>query len=273
MGIDLSTGEGVFTGNNLAGVFKSRLLIRKTLLSQVTIAGKPVLLVNYLLQSGLWDADWKNKPALAHLVFHPDWQEGRRDPDSVLKKMTGVLTENFLTVGKKDRSTDIFTIDFESKNELFAKLFVEQLAKNAIDYYIGYKSGKARLNLLMLEKQVDSVKQTLSGNITDMVSGNYLNRNPAWQVTAIRPQRKQVDVQVNTLLYGELVKNEELAKINLHKETPFIQVLDTPMLPLDKKRLGRIRGGLLFGTLSFCGGLLWLGIRRKGTGMKLPETA
>jgi hypothetical protein len=273
LGIDLSTGDGVFTGNNLEEVFKSRLLIRKTLLSEVTIEGRPVLLVNYLIQSGLWDADWKNKPSLAHLVFHPDWEEGNRNPDSVLKKITAVFAGDFLTVEKKDRSTDIFTIDFESKDEWFAKLFVEQLTKNAIDYYICYKSGKARQNVILLEKQADSVKQILSGNITATAADNYLNSNPAWQVTNTRPQRRQVEVQVNTVLYGELVKNAELAKINLRKETPFIQVLDTPMLPLDKKRLGRIRGGLLFGTVSFCGGLLWLGIKRRGTGKKLPGKA
>ena len=43
---------------------------------------------------------------------------------------------------------------------------------------------------------------------------------------------RQVDVQANTAILTELVKNLELAKVDLRKETPLIQIIDTPILPL-----------------------------------------
>jgi uncharacterized protein involved in exopolysaccharide biosynthesis len=59
-----------------------------------------------------------------------------------------------------------------------------------------------------------------------------------------------LDVQVNSALYGELVKNLELARMALRRETPLIQVIDTPLLPLDKNKLGRLKGGLMFGAVA-----------------------
>jgi uncharacterized protein involved in exopolysaccharide biosynthesis len=47
--------------------------------------------------------------------------------------------------------------------------------------------------------------------------------------------RKQVDVQANTAILTELVKQSELAKVTLRKETPLIQVIDRPILPKEGK--------------------------------------
>jgi uncharacterized protein involved in exopolysaccharide biosynthesis len=79
---------------------------------------------------------------------------------------------------------------------------------------------------------------------------NDLNVNPIRQVVRANVQRKQVDVQVNGQLYGELLKQLELSKIGLRRETPFIQIIDTPRFPLEKKKLGRLLAGLIFGFIG-----------------------
>ncbi|MGI8637486.1 MAG: hypothetical protein ACR2KZ_18980, partial [Segetibacter sp.] len=78
-----------------------------------------------------------------------------------------------------------------------------------------------------------------------------LNVNPTRQIVRTGIQRKQVDAQVNGALYTELVKNLELSKMGLRKETPLIQIIDTPMLPLQKKKLGRLLTGIIFAGLGF----------------------
>jgi uncharacterized protein involved in exopolysaccharide biosynthesis len=51
-----------------------------------------------------------------------------------------------------------------------------------------------------------------------------------------------------------LVVQLELAKITLRKETPLIQLIDKPMLPLNKEKFGKpkslILGGFLAGFLT-----------------------
>ena len=260
LGIDLSAGESAFAGDNLIDVLKSRVLIQKTLLSEVKKGNATILLINDLIHSGLWDAHWQQKPLLAHLTFQKDWKEGDRKVDSVFKDITATFLKYFLTVEKTDKASDIIRIRFDYKDEFLAKMFVEQLAKNAMDDYIHYKSDQSGQNLVILEKQADSVKQKLTGTIVAIARTNDLNVNPARQIVKTGSQTKQVDLQANTILYGELVKNVGLAKINLSKATPCIQVLDTPMFPLEKIRLGRIRGGLFFGaaSLSICLIFLWI---------------
>jgi hypothetical protein len=58
-----------------------------------------------------------------------------------------------------------------------------------------------------------------------------------------------VDVQANTLT--ELV-NSGLAKVTLRKETPLIQIIDRPILPLAKERFGKAKGIVLGLAGFFC---------------------
>ena len=51
--------------------------------------------------------------------------------------------------------------------------------------------------------------------------------------------------------YGEIMKNLELAKLNLLKETPLVQVIDRPVLPLKKEKKGRLMGLIVWGFVSF----------------------
>jgi hypothetical protein len=136
----------------------------------------------------------------------------------------------------------------------FAKRFVEKLADNAIKFYTDYKTSKNLANVLILRRQTDSVKEMLFGNINDVASINDLNVNPIKQVLRTNGQKRQVDLQVNSALYTELLKNLELSELNLRKETPLIQIIDTPKLPLRNEKKGRLFTGIIF---AFIGGLLY----------------
>ena len=62
--------------------------------------------------------------------------------------------------------------------------------------------------------------------------------------------KNEVDVQANTAILTKLVKQTELAKVTLRKETPLIQVIDRPILPLPKEKFGKVKGILLGGVLA-----------------------
>jgi uncharacterized protein involved in exopolysaccharide biosynthesis len=51
--------------------------------------------------------------------------------------------------------------------------------------------------------------------------------------------------------YGEVVKNLELAKITLQKETPLYQIIDEPFLPLSKTKPGKLKSMIVAGLLLF----------------------
>ena len=74
--------------------------------------------------------------------------------------------------------------------------------------------------------------------------------------------RRQVDVQANTAILTELVKQTELAKVTLRKETPLIQVIDRPILPLKKEKFGKAKGLVMGGFLAGFLTVLGLIVRR-----------
>jgi hypothetical protein len=142
-----------------------------------------------------------------------------------------------------------------SFDELFAKYFCEALAKQVSQFYVSTKSQKARMNMAILEKQTDSIRGELNSAIMGVAvaNDNTFSLNPALNIRRTPSVRRQVDVQANTAILTELVKQTEVAKVTLRKETPLIQVIDKPILPLPKERFGKAKGIFLGG---FLGGFL-----------------
>jgi uncharacterized protein involved in exopolysaccharide biosynthesis len=83
-----------------------------------------------------------------------------------------------------------------------------------------------------------------------VANDNTFGLNPAMNVRRAPSARLQVDVQANTAILTELVKQSELAKVALRKETPLIQVIDQPILPLEKEFLGKAMGIVIGGILA-----------------------
>jgi hypothetical protein len=265
-GIDLGGGGGsLFTGSNLTELFKSRSMVEQTLLTAVTYEGKTISLAEMYVGNKEWRGKWKDKPKFANVQFLPnsDRKDYTRVQDSILGVIYLDLSKNGLTVGQKDKKVAIITIDVNSTNELFSMYFTEALVKNVSDFYIETKSKKSRDNMLILERQTDSIRRELNGAITGVAvaNDNTFGLNPAMNVRRAPSARRQVDVQANTAILTELVKQSELAKVTLRKETPLIQVIDQPILPLKKEKLGKIEGAfigsVLFGILS----ILFLSIK------------
>lgn len=257
-GFDLGgSGGSIFSGSNLTQLFKSRKMVEQTLLTPVVVNGKTISLAEMYIQNNEWRKEWAKKPAFAQLEFLPNANREKftRVQDSIMGVMYTNLSKTGLSVGQKDKKIDIVSIDVASTNELFSKYFCEALAKKVSDFYIETKSKKARENMLILERQTDSIRGELNSAITGVAvaNDNTFGLNPALNVRRTPSARRQVDVQANTAILTELVKQTELAKVALRKETPLIQVIDRPILPLEKQRFGKLKGIILGG---FLGGFL-----------------
>jgi hypothetical protein len=266
LGIDLGGGGSIFTGSNLTELFKSRAMVEQTLLSPVVVDGKTVSLAEMYVQNNGWRDQWKGKPQYEKIQFLPDTKRKyfTRVHDSILGVIYQNLSQSGLVVGQKDKKIAIITIDVSSTNELFSKYFTESLVKEVSDFYVTTKSKKARENMDILERQTDSIRVALNGAITGVAvaNDNTFGLNPAMNVRRAPSARRQVDVQANTAILTELVKQTELAKVTLRKETPLIQVIDQPILPLKKEKFGKAKGIVLGGVLGVFLVVLGLIVRR-----------
>jgi uncharacterized protein involved in exopolysaccharide biosynthesis len=254
-GFDLGGGGGgLFTSSNIIELMKSRLVVEKTLLNPVQVAGKEISLADYYIQINELKKGWAKKPTLAKINFpvNADRTKFSLEQDSVLYGISSGLTKNNLVIAQKDKKVSIISLTVKTENELFSKLFCEQLLKETSDFYIETKSKKARLNVDILQRQADSIRSELNSAITGVAtaSDNVYNLNPALNVKRTPSTRRQVDVQANTAILTQLVAQLELSKVNLRKETPLVQLIDRPILPLEKDKVGRLKSLILGGFLA-----------------------
>jgi hypothetical protein len=268
LGLDLGGGGGgsVFSGANLPELFKSRKMVEQTLLRSVVVDGKTISLAEMYIQNNKWRDQWKDNSKFKNIQFAPDTKRKyfTRVHDSIMGIMFESLSKDGLTVAQKDKKIAIISITMVSTNELFSKYFAEALAKEVSDFYVTTKSKKARMNMAILQKQTDSIRGELNGAITGVAAANdnTFMLNPAMNVRRAPSARRQVDVQANTAILTELVKQTELAKVTLRKETPLIQVIDQPILPLKMEKFGKAKGIVLGGFLTGFLTVLFLIVRR-----------
>jgi len=254
-GLDLGGGGGgLFSSTNIIELMKSRFVVEKTLLNPVQVAGKEISLADYYIQVNELRDDWSKKPSLVSINFpvNADRTKFSLQQDSILETISADLKKYNLTIIQKEKKVTIISLTVKTENELFSKLFCEQLLKETSDFYIETKSKKSRLNVDILQKQADSIRAELNTAITGVAveSDNVYNLNPAFNVKSSPSRRKQVDVQANTEILKQLVTQLELSKVSLRKETPLVQLIDRPILPLEKDKVGWLQSLLLGGFLA-----------------------
>lgn len=257
LGFDMGGGEGVFSGPNLIQLFKSRSMIEKTLLSPVQIDGKTISLAEMYIRDNNWRKGWQKNSKLKNISFLPNSNRENfsRIQDSILGTIYNNLSASNVDVLQKDKKVGILTIEVKSPNEKFSKIFAETLVDVVSHFYIETKSEKSMINMTILQKQLDSIRGELNGSISGVALANdrTFALNPALNVKRVPSVRRQVDVQANTNILTELIKQTELAKVTLRKETPLIQIIDRPIYPLKKERFGKAKG-IIYG--GFVGGVL-----------------
>lgn len=248
-GINLGGGGGgIFQGDNILELYKSRTMLDKTLLSKMNTSNSELLVDRYIAMNGLGET-WEGT-SLEKLNFHIPREEFSLEQDSLMGRFVRNIRENMLNIHKPDKMLSLIEVEVKSEDEVFSKIFTETLVRNVSDFYIRTRTQKNQENLDILQHQVDSVRNELNRAIAGVAISSDVNpnANPARQTLKVASSQRQVDVQANQAILSELVKNLELAKITLRREAPLIQVVDRPVLPLEQEKLGKVKG-IIFGGL------------------------
>jgi hypothetical protein len=255
-GLDLGGGGagGAFAGDNLLELMKSRSMVQKALLSPVNIQGKDQSLADYYISLKDMRKGWEGKVYLETLNYpvNADLSTFNRLQDSVLMGIHQDIIKNLLSVAKIDKKLSILKVTVNSENEIFSKAFTEALVSVVSNFYVETKTKKSTANVAILQHQTDSVRNQLNRAISGVAQSNDAipNLNASRQILRSSGQQRQIDVQANTAILTELVKNLELSKLSLRKETPLIQVIDLPVLPLAVEKFGKVKGILMGGFLA-----------------------
>lgn len=254
VGIDIGgKSDGIFQGDNLLELYKSRKMIEAALLYPSASDTSKLLIDSYLEINKVRDL-WKEKsPNLLKINFkHMQDSLLQRSRDSIIQRVVGDINKNNLTVGKLDKKLSIIKVDVKSPNEVFSKEFNEAIVNQVNSFYIKTKTKKSLDNIDILQHKTDSVRAVMNGSISVAASivDATPNLNPTRQAQRLIPtQRSQFSAETNKAILSQLVQNLEMSKMALMKEAPLIQVVDNPIFPLQKTGLSKLIGGAIGGIL------------------------
>lgn len=252
VGIDIGgSSNGLFSGDNILELYKSRKMLKKALLTSSNIKGSDKLLVDQFIDFNRLREKWDDVPNARDINFN-DSTKFTVLQDSLLSEIITEINKEYLVVSKPDKKSSIINVQLRGKDEAFAKAFADQIVSTVNNFYVETKTKRSIENVNILQHQKDSVQAVMNGAI--FASAATLdatpNLNPTRQTLRAPIQKSQFNAETNKAILGELVKNLELSKISLRKETPLIQVIDEPVFPLIKDQTSKIKGTIL-GFVAF----------------------
>jgi len=262
-GIDLgSSGTDAFSGDNIMVLMGSGKMVQQVLFKKPD--GKESLL-NLIVHEMKLDEGWnKNERTKNATPFPDDASKLTMIQDSLLRDVYTIVSENMLSVIKPEKDQNIYTVTTTSKNEVFSFYMTKYLVDATSAFYIQTKTSTAKRNLDMLQKEADSIRTALGGAITNTgaETDQTFNLNPAYQIQRSGAQQNQVRAAALGEAYGEVLKNLELAKITLLRETPLYQIIDEPSLPLLQERPGKLMSLIIGGFIGAFLIMMYLVVRR-----------
>ena len=242
--------SSLFQIDNIQELYRSDKMIRKTLMSSVEELDGNFSLIELFIRAEKLEKKWIS------LGFDYNKMSSNKTPsrleDSLTKEIIKTIKENYLFVDKPSRKTTILEIGFNHKNEKLAKNFNDNLVKIVNQFYNETKTLKTGSNLKILQRQSDSVKNILDTSIMILAETDQRipNPNPLSKINLVPYQKAMIDVQANSTIYQELIKQLELAKVTHRNKAPLIQIIDEPIYPLENSRwklLKTLIYGICFG--------------------------
>lgn len=267
-GMDISSltgaGNNVLSGDNVLELLKSKTFMAACLKTPYKNDSA------YCLADAYADIyklrkKWVGDEKIGRAIYFAQPDKDIRLQDSLLKTIIKRIEEKEIAVVKVDKKLGFFNVTIDVKDELLSKLMSERILKIATDFYIDAKVGRLKKNVSRLERRTDSISFLLNKRTYAATEDArlLLNVNPADVNAPVFSEISQRDKVVLSTIYAELVKNLEVSKMTLAQETPTIQIVDSPVFPLENDEIKWYKGLLVGFFLSILASILFLVLKEK----------
>lgn len=221
-----SNPDNIFSGDNIIELFKSRTLIGHALLSQVD-STKHITLLNLIARRQFPDKYASLGP------FGNSSDQFSPKQKALYRLIITQVGESFI-VFKKDKKLIIYLITTSFTDPDIAYYISKLVLDETSRYFIETKTRVSATSVRLLQHEADSLAGVLSHiySSTASMSDQTYNLNPAVSIQRSGMMFNQAKAAAFAAAYAEVMRNLEIAKINLQKETPLYRVIDNPELPL-----------------------------------------
>jgi hypothetical protein len=289
VGMDLSSlsgMSGILAGDNVLELLKSPTLLKKVLLTPYPGDTTNTLAYKYAESYGKLEqynklaggsafnspprigvGNTKNSPpniggapTAAKQQERGVVQKSSRIQDSLLTAIATRIIEKELSVYKPDRKLSVFRLDLSARDELLSQTIATRLLDQAANLYIETKTRRLKLNVDRLQKKADSIAALLNYRTEASVSKDIINQNPSYVSTEVDVEISNREKGMLSIIYGDVNKSLDITRTALIQETPTIEIIDSPDLPLKKTEVKWYFAsalGLLIGVMLYVFSILW----------------
>jgi uncharacterized protein involved in exopolysaccharide biosynthesis len=106
--------------------------------------------------------------------------------------------------------------------------------------YISYQTKQSTNTISFLQNRADSVFIELEKAEQEFARVKDINQRIIKASGRLKELQLMRNVEVLNTMYLELVKNIEVSKLTLLNQTPIIQVIDKPILPLEDTKMSTL---------------------------------
>lgn len=249
-----------FNLDKILALSKSRRVIEQTLFVKTKINDQTDYLANHLIKE--YDlAGEENKddsiPVLQRFT-HDSLPLFGTAENEMLMGIYGLIIgppedpKEALLNAKYNEDTNIMSLEVSTTNEALSIALTKSLFNKLSDYYIQKAVEKQLLTLTIIEAKRDSVLGVLKDTEYKLASFGDTHQGLQRKTDQISELRLRREITALSAMYAEVLKNTEVADFSLKNKTPFIQVIDSPLSPIQPTRLSLLRKlilGILIGGI------------------------
>lgn len=222
-------------------IAKTRRIAETFFFKRNIVNGKEDFLANHLIDAFQSEGEWFTVPfweksdSLSKLRFsRTEVSSFDTQERMALKRLHFLFLKRLETIFNE--KTGIMELSIRLPVEDLAYQMCFSLYDQLSKFYIDKTIEKQQDTYDRLQHKVDSLRNLIHrkdynlAGIKDSYRNTFLNEDLVPQTQVDR------DIKMFSILYGEALKNLELASFTLQNKTPFIQALDLPMKPLELKK-------------------------------------
>lgn len=228
-----TSSSGLFVGENFLQLVKSTPMLEKALMKEVTIKGKKTLLVNYYIEkSGILDEEWEKVEKFRKIRFTTKPREQYSMDENIA--MMGIVKKinEETSFDRKSPKSSFLILKSNTQDEMLSKVWLETLLSTVEEFY-KYTNTKKTVEILkMAQRRADSLYNALTRTENRLAQFTDQNQQVIAQQAQVTTNRLNRNTGILNTMYFDAVRNVESIRISLIKETPFITIIEPPVLPL-----------------------------------------
>ena len=237
-------------------------------LKKVTINEIEDYLVNHLIEYFESLKIWKGDKAFSK-NDDIDLTGFRFSNDSIpafsIEEQKALKKCHFLLMGNEDKEgvftssynelTGIMTLNLKGSDDVLIIALLNEMFESLSSFYIEKAIEKQQYDYDLIKSKYDSINNVLAGVQYQLASFEDKNKDLYRKTELLRRNRLKIDEQKLIMMSGKAEEQLQMSLLALENKTPFIQVIDRPLLPLTANNKGLlfniVFGGLIGFILAF----------------------